>query len=390
MFVDDTRRTPDDLDLKTHTYGPPRSEWPTAAELDTFFFARGGYPWRGYPGSPEGPPAPTPTISPPGIFNGYSFDTLGTRGILSGIVPLARLGRYKIVVWYTDDVGATYKGAPDELFSPITSLRFMSQPGQPSTISTYLKQGGKVWMFGGGVAYATLIKWGKANTPSNDWTNADLELIPGRFMYDFPHWQSSVGSSPAGQALINTPDWSPAEWNSSYSVGRGWSGHGVDGTLAQPNYNLLVSSTQPSMAVLRPRTCTSDPPPPQRACSPAYLLSSYSAEYIGRLAPNPSPPNFIREDVNPDPSVSKEESTLDTLYSATGGTMPGRLPVMTYYHGLQSPEMVFCGFPLWYFQRAQVIKLADFVLQEIFKLPAPPAGARGPTGPAPAMASRRR
>jgi hypothetical protein len=70
--------------------------------------------------------------------------------------------------------------------------------------------------------------------------------------------------------------------------------------------------------------------------------------------------------------------------------MPGRLPVMTYYHGLQSPEMVFCGFPLWYFQRAQVIKLADFVLQEIFKLPAPPAGARGPTGPAPAMASRRR
>jgi hypothetical protein len=48
--------------------------------------------------------------------------------------------------------------------------------------------------------------------------------------------------------------------------------------------------------------------------------------------------------------------------------------------------MVFCGFPLWYFQRKQVIEMVDFVMQEIFKFPAPPAGARGPNGPAPARA----
>ena len=39
---------------------------------------------------------------------------------------------------------------------------------------------------------------------------------------------------------------------------------------------------------------------------------------------------------------------------------------MTYYHGFQSPQMVFCGFPLWFFQRAQVVELSDFVLQDIF------------------------
>ena len=385
LIVDDARLSPDYINLQTNTYGQPSGPWPTAAELDTFFFAKGGFPWKGYPGNPQGPPAPTPTFSSPGVFNGYPFDTLGTRGILSGIVPLAKLGKYKIVIWYTDNVGATYKGSPMEVFAPITSLRLMSLPGQPSTISTYLKHGGKVWMFGGGAAYATLVDWPKPNTPTNDWTNSDLELIPGRFMYDFPHWQSSVGIAPASNALINTPGWSPGDWNSSYSIGRGWSAHGIDRSLSQPNYSILTNSTQPSMAVLNPRTCATDPPPPQRACSPFYVLTNYAAEFIGRVAPNPSPPNFIREDVDPDPNVFKDESTLDTLYSAVGGTMPGQLPVMTYYHGQQSPQVVFSGFPLWYFQRAQVIRLVDFVLQEIFRLPPPPPGARGPQGPAPVL-----
>ncbi|HET9328208.1 MAG TPA: hypothetical protein VFQ05_15685 [Candidatus Eisenbacteria bacterium] len=389
LFVDDTRLSPDAKSPTTNTYEPPRGTWPTSAELDTFFFARGGYPWRGYPGSPDGLPAPTPTLSTPGIFNGYPFDpqdTLTTRGILSGIVPLARLGRYKVVIWYTDDTGATYTGSPLELFAPTTSLRFMSQPGQPSTISTYLKQGGKVWMFGGGAVYATMINWGRRNTPPNDWTNIDLELVPGRFMFDFAHWQSSVAIAPARQALINTPDWSPPEWGSTYSIGRNWSGHGMDADLGMPNYGRLVNNPRVSMSVLSPRTCLSDPPPSQRFCNSFYLVSSYPAEYIGRVAGQSSPPNFIWEDMDQDPNVFREESTLDTLYAAIGGSMPAQLPVMTYYHGRQTPQMVFSGFPLWYFQRRQVIELVDFVMQEIFGFPPPPAGARGLNGPVPARA----
>src|SRR5262249_10185279 len=136
LFVDDTRLTPDRLIPGTNTVAPPSGTWPSAAELDTFFFAKGGFPWQGYPPG---------SLSQRGIFDGYPFrtdgiptDTLGTRGIVSGIVPLARLGRYKLVIWYTDGTGATYTKTPADQIEPICSLRYMSQPGQPSTISTYM------------------------------------------------------------------------------------------------------------------------------------------------------------------------------------------------------------------------------------------------------------
>lgn len=371
LFVDDTRLTPDQRTLQGG-YAPPVGTWPTAAELDTFFFAKGGYPWKGYPGvGPNGEilnPA-SYTISAPGVFNGFPFeldrippDTLGSRGIITGIVPLARLGRYKLVIWYVDDIGATYSGSPVELLAPTTSLRLMSSPGQPSTISTYLKQGGKVWMFGGGNAYASLQAWQRRNTPADDWTNNDLELIPGRFMYDFPHWQSAVAISRGRLAVLNTTDFSP--WPSP-ALGRGWSGHGLDRNLSQPDYSRLTNDA--TMGVLRARTCTTDPPSPLRACNSFYLATSYALEYIGRSpTQGSSPPNFIREDADPNPDIIREESTLDTLYLATGNALVNPVPVMTYYHGFQTPQMVFCGFPLWYFQRSQVTKLVDFVMQDIF------------------------
>jgi hypothetical protein len=118
------------------------------------------------------------------------------------------------------------------------------------------------------------------------------------------------------------------------------------------------------------------------------LVGYYPAEYLGRSLGFASPPNFITEDADPDPDVFHEESTLDTLYLATGGSMPGPLPVMTYYHGFQTPQMVFSGFPLWFWQRRQVIELVDFVMQQIFQFPAPPSGARGTGGPTPARSIR--
>ncbi|HET9233156.1 MAG TPA: hypothetical protein VFP10_03355 [Candidatus Eisenbacteria bacterium] len=384
LVVDDTRLAPDQFNMSIGIYDPPRGTWPTAAELDTFLYARGGFPWKGYPGNPQGPPAPSPTLSTPGILNGYDFDTLGTRGILSGIVPIGLLTRYRQVIWFTDDTGATYTGSPFEQLAPITSLRLMSQPGYYNELSGYVAQGGKLWISGGGSAYATLIAWGSRLTPRNDWTNTDRELVPGRFMYDFPHWQSSVAIAPARQALINTPDWSPPEWRSTYSIGRGWSGHGVDRTLSQPNYGKLVNSGDVAMSILSPRTCASDPPPPQRFCNSFYLVAGYPAEYIGRVAGQSSPPNYIWEDFDSRPNQERLESTLDTLYSAIGGSMPAQLPVMTYYHGLESGSVVFSGFPVWYFQKAQCQKIVDFVLQDIWGL------AKQPASVTTAMTTRRR
>jgi hypothetical protein len=57
---------------------------------------------------------------------------------------------------------------------------------------------------------------------------------------------------------------------------------------------------------------------------------------------------------------------------------------MTYYHGFQSPQMVFSGFPLWQFQRAQARALGDFVLRDIFGLdrsPTPALAARAMSRP---------
>ena len=43
------------------------------------------------------------------------------------------------------------------------------------------------------------------------------------------------------------------------------------------------------------------------------------------------------EDADADPDSARWESTLDTLYFTAGGTAPYGRPLMTYYHGFESP-----------------------------------------------------
>ena len=74
LVVDDTRLEPDQL-FANGTRRNYTATWPAAAELDTFLYAVGGTPWRGTPSGRGG-------TTPPGLFSGYSFDTLGTRNVL--------------------------------------------------------------------------------------------------------------------------------------------------------------------------------------------------------------------------------------------------------------------------------------------------------------------
>ena len=356
LIVDDTRLTPDNVDF-TGGYQPPRGPWPTAAELDTFLYARGGFPWRQYP---EG------TFTVPGILAGYDFDTLGTRGIASGIVPLSVLSRYRHVLWITDDIGAVFTGSPVDLLQPITSLRLMSSPGFQNTLAAYAQHGGQVWLQGGGAAYATLAAWNRRNTPANEFTNVDGELIEGRFMYDFPHWQSGIRILPAREALLNVP---ATTGDPTAAPGRGWPG--------QPLYQKLATHS----LVLSPRNCVSDPPPPLRTCNSFYALQSYTAEFLFR-------PNAVLEDVDPRPNHETFVSVLDTLYLASGGSAGGPWPVMTYYHGSQSAPMVFSGFPIWYFQRQQCQEVSDFVLQDIWGLSKRPAAVQLSSRATPAGVTR--
>jgi hypothetical protein len=293
---------------------------------------------------------------------GYDFDTLGTRGQRDGIVRLATLRQYRHVVWYVDAVGATYSGTWMDPLRPITTLRMIESPGQVSTLAAYIRQGGHLWLMGGGAAYASLAPWDKAE--AHVFTNRDHELVAGRFMYDFAHWRSAIHISTASAARKFVPENFPANamfpfsrWSdSSTAPGRGWPG--------QPDYSALPQN-------LNARSVSNglDPPPPLRSPDSFWFQADYVAEYLFE-------PNWFREDLDSDPLTSDELSTLDTLYFATGAATNGPKPVMTYYHPARlsypaqsdtiGQPLVFSGFPLWFFRRSQEIPVADFVLQTLW------------------------
>lgn len=359
LFVDDTRLNPDRL--QGGSYLPPIGPWPTAAELDTFLFARGGVPWRGYPDG---------TLSPPGIFNGYAFDTVGTRGLPpDGTVPLSTLGQYRHVVWYTDPTGASYGSTWSDQSTPVTALRLVNSPGKPVILSTYMSQGmgtngGFVWLAGGGAAYASLITWNKSGTSPGQYDNREPnpELRGGRMMYDFVHWREGIQTLPSN--VSRKFDTRVGGFGAGANrPGRHWPANPPLPTPPfPPNYALLPSDLQPKSNV-------TDPPPPY---VDGRYVGEYTAEHIYRQT-------FIREDYNPDPDIVSEFSTLDTLYLTRGGAAPANSPVMTYYHGLENQPIVFSGFNFWYWRRAQCIQLVDWVLHEVWGLQRDPTASRSPS-----------
>lgn len=362
LLVDDTRLNPDRLTGPGGTYLSPVGPWPTAAELDTFLFARGGFPWRGYPDG---------TLSSPGTFSGYDFDTIGTRGISAdGTIPLSVLSRYRHIVWYTDEAGATYSSPSSDRNTPITALRLMSEPGRASSLAAYVAQGGKLWLCGGGAAFATLINWNKPGTPPNEYDTRESnpELRPGRFMYDFAHWREGIQMLPA----VNARKFGSATGGSAgvgtNRPGRHWPPNPTPPTPpAPPDYSLLPVN-------LDPKSLATDPPPPLRQADSFWYRGTYVAEYIYR-------PTFIREDYNDDPDLIHEYSTLDTLYLARGGTALPNAPVMSYYHGRENQPLVFSGFNFWYWRRSQCIELVDWVLQSVWGLQRDPTPRTSNSGP---------
>lgn len=340
---------------------PPTGAWPSRAELDTFMFAHGGFPWRGYP---------TGAISSPGVFAGYHFDTLSTYQYITGVTPLSELGKYKHVLWWVDLSTAGLNRAPTDQVAGSSSLRFMSGPNHSSTIATYVKQGGTVWMSGGGVALATLYDWDKRGSDPSIYTAIDLELVPGRYMFDMPHWQSEIRISSALQMKAN---FNIVPFKST-SPSRGWR-QTTNPDPDYPNYDVMKNPTATSpngilTLDLRDPSWTSlygdDQVPPLRSPNDWYT-SVVPAEVLTQG-------DFIREAANPD-GTGPQASTLDTLYVALGGPAGANRPVMTYYHGSENPAVgkprsynVFSGFPIWNFRRVQQIALVDFVLQDLWRL----------------------
>ena len=267
-----------DLRLRTDTYRngvlqPPQGNWPSYAELDTFLYAKGGFPWKGYPAG---------TVSPTGILNGYPIDTMGTRkGIADLNVSLLTLGKYRRVVWMTDRGSATFAALGTDPANPRTALRYMASPGHLNTLGAYIKQGGEVWVLGGGIGYATTIPYnGLANDAqgSGDVIFSAIrpagattyELGPGRFMYDNVKWQTEFTSASAMSGRIER------------YLGRFRDRPGL--------YDALPEAMQL-------RLPSTDPVPPLRS-SGAYYPETFSAEALH--PPGPSD-NLIQEPVLGDP-----------------------------------------------------------------------------------------
>lgn len=324
LIVDDTRFLPDTRPAGSTCTAPPMGAWPTAAELDTFLFARGGYPWRCY--------GPAGTMSPPGLFAGYPFDTIGTRTGIEPAVRLETLAQYRHVIWLVDRLSASNSAPPSDRFAPITSLRYMSGPGGHDALAAYAASGGKVWLAGAGGARASLMPWNVAGNdgPLPTWSASAGELIPGRLLYDHAGWRSEIQSATATGFITRMPG---------------------------------ASARLPVQ--LRPKSPALDPLPPGRIGQPssAYYAGQIDVEFL-------SAPNVV---------VENGVSVLDSLYEFVTFDLPPapgtRRVTMTRYHGSANGGFVTSGFDIWRPTRADAQALIDFVLQDDWGLQRTPAPA---------------
>ena len=361
LILDDTR-----LEVDKFSAGCPTNytkPWPARAEFDTFMFARGGGPWRCTRNPSTG------VTTPPGLFAGYSFDTLGTRLGLENAangVRLSKIGGYKNLIWLVDDAGAQYTDNLDQSIFPVTALYSMSGPGRASTLAAYIQLGGRVWLAGGGAAYSSLVNFDRRNNNQGQttvFTDVQGELVASRIMYDGAHWRSSIGVTKGSVTTFRydyTVFQSPGGLNPvTRIVTPGWSHYNryTNSTINSPDYSRLPTE-------MRWRTAATDPIPPTRLSSGSGLFypTSYPSEYL--LANN-----SIIEDVNPDPEVIEERSVLDTMFTSHSIVLlRANAPTMSYYHGNEANQFVFSGFAPWGYARQDCMALIDFVLQDIWGL----------------------
>jgi hypothetical protein len=316
LIVDDTRYLRDTR-ITNGCPPAPRGLWPTAAELDTFLFAAGNKPWRCYP---------TGTVSTPGIFAGYDYDSLVTYGLGPQSLTLTKLRRYRNIIWLVNGSFVLNPNINDQY----PMLRQLSAPGVTNPLLVWLGLGGKLWLMGGGDASATVMDWKKSGTTAYVYSSVTGELSPARFVYAFPHWQSEITTDNVARAV-----------RSPRAVG-GWAG--------APDYSLLP-------AALLEKSSATDVAPPNRTNQSDFYQTNFVGEYLTK-------PNAITETFYDANNNSTVASVLDTLYETQGSTAGIGRPIMTLYHGTQGPPVVESGFPLWYFQRPQAIQLVDWVLQQ--------------------------
>ncbi len=396
LVIDDTGTRADYyLPGRTDTMQAPTGNWPSRAELDTFLFAVGGVRYK---------MMPTGTLSRPGLFHGYSFDTLGTRrGLEDPTLSLNLLGSYRHVVWMTDKARTDWPDQPVSRRQPKSTLRFMCMPNKQNTLATYVNQGGKLFACGGGFGHATNMDWNKANDGpfsvrvyASDGSDATKDLVPGRFMFDLAHWRSEFrvysNASQMRFGRYDRPDPYPTNPDTNVQKrrwkGRPWMNANGLGPAGAALYSALpreISYRDPSTDPLWPgRTNRGE----YYLANPLYSGYGWDVEYLVRTWQGQ-----VDNEIEELDSTFASRVVLDTLYMLFGTNNQicspgyGWNTLMTHYHGWENGQVTFLGAPLWGFRRTDCQGIVDCVLQTIWGLSknvpavaAPPAMVTRPAG----------
>ncbi len=341
----------DDMD-GTLSYAPA-NPYPVEAEQDTFHFAVGGFPDRLLGGT---------TV--PGAFAGLPYDTLDWRSSRLADISLELLGRYRVVAWYADNRGSSQQNA----------LWTINSSGRLNTLAAYLRQGGKLFLFGDGsptsIANAFLppapfIPY--INNPSNA---RQYVLRQGCFLHDFLHLRSELNTAGTSsisftrlEQLRGAIPYLPAFRGPATATDRTHDpriGPGAERTA-------LRWSDLPHLTLDTFRGA--NPDVDQRSINQTWYVSK---------------PLVITEGTG-----AAARAVLDTLYllqardySGDGsGALSDGMPNALHYHGGDNGEVVWFGFPLHSFHHDEARQAVHAVMRVLGVEPTPEAARRGPTGP---------
>jgi hypothetical protein len=358
LVIDDFQGPPD------FDYGPsspysfqPYGNFPTEAVLDTLMYAVGGKPYQ------HRPPG---TLSQPGMFAGFDYDTLDYRFRTSPGIPLSLLFRYQALVIYTGTRDATTSG------SMLDALRYAAWRQTPNPLVSYVAHGGKVWFFGDGVIYAFLLR------PGDQVYSLPRIAAPGQYPYDYWKLRSTFGIGGGG---TSPPD---------YMIGATpyLPGYATPGRPWPPDenrkYTRFCDDPRVGPAASRNIARWSGLPCLHLTTEFNNWPSGFpggvkSVLYVGL-------PNSILETL--DPKTNRVGSALDTLYlwravnyiGSSALANPDGKPVMCAYEGIDSGPVVWSGMPLWFYDRTELRQLAAKVLSTFGIMPsaADPTTFRGP------------
>ena len=182
------------------------------------------------------------------------------------------------------------------------------------------------------------------------------DLGPGRFMYDLVHWRSEfrVVTIPVPVEIVRSP----------FPIGDG---------RGPARYDRLPTR-------LASKAEAGDPPPPGRG--PDFIFDWTTKDHFVEYL---SQPNRIEES-HAASDRAHDFALLDTLMVATGRYLPAQgpdpavdrivNPVMTYYHGYEKGPVMFSGFDVWSWSRADCARLVDAVLTGVWGLTRTPDPGR--------------